>query len=90
MIYHWRCTRAEIICHIKISLKSGMKYVVKKKKKMFEEKETKKILKLMHSHEIDALMLQSCCLSCLVFIHYRNYSIKNISYCILCNLILFS
>lgn len=29
------CTRAEIIYHTKISLKSGMKYV--KKKKMFEK-----------------------------------------------------
>lgn len=33
MIYRWRCTRAEIICHTKISLKSGMKYAVKKEKK---------------------------------------------------------
>lgn len=47
MIY--RCTRAEIICHTKISLKSGMKYVKKKKKKNFKEEGTKKILKLMQS-----------------------------------------
>lgn len=50
MIYRWRCTRAEIICHTKISLKSGMKYAVKKEKKknvrlLRERKE--KILKLM-------------------------------------------
>lgn len=52
MIY--RCTRAEIIYHTKISLKSGMKYVKKKKKC------SKKNLKLMYSisnHEIDALIL---------------------------------
>lgn len=51
MIY--RCTRAEIIYHTKISLKSGMKYVKKKKC-------SKKILKLMYSisnHKIDALIL---------------------------------
>lgn len=42
MIYHWRCTRAEIICHIKISLKSGMKYVVKKKKKNVRRERNKK------------------------------------------------
>lgn len=47
------CTRAEIIYHTKISLKSGMKYVKKKKC-------SKKILKLMYSisnHEIDAMIL---------------------------------
>lgn len=52
MIY--RCTRAEIICHTKISLKSGMKYVKKKKEKKFQRGRNEKnfeinaIMKLMH------------------------------------------